>query len=85
MASRALTSFDTEIGRRLAADIETHLQGHKDGLAAGTARVENSADATAQNYAEAVGYVRALNAVLAFLREIEDEMMGRGKKSGVPS
>ena len=78
-------SFDSAIARSLALKLAEQIKivGHN--LAHGSAMMATP-DLTAQKYSEELGYVRALNDVLAICHELEEDFHGRGKsQSGVPS
>lgn len=78
-------SFDSAVARSLALKLGELIADIGAGLAIGSAMRETP-QLTAQRYSEELGYVRALKDVLAFCREIEEELHGRGNStSGVPS
>ncbi len=80
-----MNSFDSTVGRLLAQRIAEEVKGREYNLARNSARSDEAA-ATARNYGEQTAYVLALDHVLEWCKEIEDELLGRGKKgSSVPS
>lgn len=75
-----LNSFEAAALRALKKKIDAYLLANQINLANGNSLVDSDTAATAMNYSSAVGYVRALNDVLGMCQEVEDELMGRGKK-----
>ncbi len=84
-AKESFSSLDTTLGRMLAQRLAGQIAEVAWNLAYGSAMMKDPA-LTAQKYSEELGYVRALTESLDFCRQIEDELLGRGRdKSGVPS
>lgn len=84
-ARESFGSLDTTLGRLLAQKVATQIADVAWNLAYGSAMMKDPT-LTAQKYSEELGYVRALTESLDFCREIEDDLLGRGRdKSGVPS
>lgn len=75
-----LNSFESNALRLLQQKIDTYIRANADNLAIGSSLVVNDISATALAYSSAVSYIRALNDVLGMCTEVEDELMGRGKK-----
>lgn len=73
-------SFESGVGRTLYTKLEKIKYEHAMSIAAGGMR-RSTADDTAQAYADAIGYMRALNHLQGWLRDAEDEVIGRKPKS----
>lgn len=75
-----LNSFESSALRALAKRINEYITANAENLAFGSSIVQDDVNATAQNYCSAVAYMRALRDVLGMCEEVEDELLGRGKK-----
>jgi hypothetical protein len=73
-------SFESAVGRLLHAKIEKLKIDQALALASGSVMRTEDATATAQAYAEKVGYIRALNDLQGWLRDAEDEVIGVAPK-----
>lgn len=74
-----LSSYESRFHQLLAKRVDEEADTVARHLARGKARL-GGAEVTAQAYAEWVGYVRGLEKVLEFGKEIEDDLNGREKK-----
>lgn len=74
-----VSPFESRALRILEHKLKARRAESADALACGNARLSNDAGATAQNYCEAVGYMRALRDVIGLLEEVEDEVVGRNR------
>ena len=77
-AVRELSSHEAKTMRVLDAKLRALRHHTAMALATGSAK-SGEAMATAQNYADAVGYMRGLQHVLDLLSEVEDEVVGRNR------
>lgn len=76
-----LNSFESVFARALEKKIKAVQEANAEDLAKGNAVIQNDLVATGGNYLSSVAYIRALDNVLDWCRDVEDEMMGRtGKK-----
>jgi hypothetical protein len=74
-----ISPFESRALRILEKKLNERRDINAAALASGNARVASDAFATAQNYCEAVGYMRAIGDVLSLLEEVEDELVGRNR------
>lgn len=77
-----LNSFESRVLTLLAQKIDLAIRVNADELARGNAKAGLSdINVTVQNYCETIGYVRALDNVKDWCKEIEDTVLGRQRKS----
>lgn len=78
MSADLLDPFHKAIHNKLSEDI----QARKDALASGSAKVRQDDTATvAEKYAAAVAYIMALEQVLAYCMELEQDRYGTRPKA----
>ena len=76
-----LNSFESRVLTLLAQKIDLAIRVNADELARGNAKAGLSdINVTVQNYCETIGYVRALDNVKDWCKEIEDQILGRQRK-----
>lgn len=74
-------SFESGVGRLLYTKVEKLKLDQALALASGSAMRTEDPTSTAQAYANTVGYIRALNDLQGWIRDAEDEIIGRKPKS----
>lgn len=74
MASIPLLTLDTAALRLLSERVDQYIKANEINLARGNAVVNGDANATAMNYCRTVGYIHALNDVLALCEEVEEKL-----------
>lgn len=72
-----LHSFESAFARDLQKRIDAEIQQRALTLVRGGALAQSDVNGTALNYAESIAYVRALEHVLEWCKDVEDELTGR--------
>ncbi len=69
-----INSFDSAALRLVDAKLQEWLTANADSMAVGTDLVPENASATAQNYAQHVGYCKALRDIKGLLEQVEEDL-----------
>ena len=82
-----LHSFESAFARELQLRIDRVIQERALTMAQGGHVVEDNPMATASQYVSGVGYIKALQHVLEWCRDVEDDLTGRSaaQKKGANS
>jgi len=69
------TSYESELHKRLVRKVNDVIESNAEALATGSCRVVGDVAATSMGYSHALGYREALTHAIAWLEEIESDLM----------
>jgi hypothetical protein len=72
-------SFDSTVARMFAEKLASEIEASKEAMLTGGLK-SDTADKTAMNFSDSIGYVRGITNAMQWLKDIEDELMGRHER-----